>query len=352
VTVRHPRLLLAFFTVLIALLSAGPPAEARPKKGKGNKARVTAEQKQADRHFKNGVALYQERKFTEALAEFERAHEIAPHPLVLYNIATTYRELSRYAEAVRTYQRFLEEAQGVAAPARIDAARFELEEILGRVARVKIDVRPGEATVEINGEPVVLDDMPLFLSPGEHRITVQAGGHAPDQRTLRVASGDELHLALELEPVREVAGPEEPSATLVGGASPVAPSPPRRMALSASFGTNLRRAGDTGAPGLGGALALGSRLELGLDVLLVAYAAVPSARLRLAGDQVAVHLVAAVPIAFPGEGAGPFVAGAAGLALRVRATDRLALRLESWASYAGSDRGTTLPAFVGGELWF
>src|ERR1700753_3087327 len=71
----------------------------------------TPEQKEADRHFKSGVALFKEAKYAEALAEFERAYEIAPHPLVLYNIAGCHRELSHYAEAVTYYRRFLAEGK-------------------------------------------------------------------------------------------------------------------------------------------------------------------------------------------------------------------------------------------------
>src|SRR5262245_60656219 len=50
-------------------------------------------QREADRHFQSGVALYKEANYSEALAEFGRAYEISPHPLVLYNIAECHREL-------------------------------------------------------------------------------------------------------------------------------------------------------------------------------------------------------------------------------------------------------------------
>ena len=40
------------------------------------------------------------------------------------------------------------------------------------------------------------------------------------------------------------------------------------------------------------------------------------------------------------------------LALRYRATDSLAVRVESLASFAGKTHGTTFPAFLGCELWF
>src|SRR5262249_39117106 len=116
---------------------------------------------------------------------------------------------------------------------------------------------------------------------------------------------------------------------------------------------NLLLARDTGAPSVGVAAALGSRIELGVDVVLVAYAVVPAIRVRLAGDALSLHAVGAVPVAFSdGPMTETFVAGALGLGVRYHATAGLAVRLESYASFAGKAHGTTLPTFLGGELWF
>jgi hypothetical protein len=136
---------------------------------------------------------------------------------------------------------------------------------------------------------------------------------------------------------------------------PPAARAPRRFAVSFGFGTNALRVGATGAPAVGLGVALGSRLELGVDATIVAYAIVPSLRVRIAGDAIALHAIAAAPIALSDGGEmETFVAGAAGLGLRMRiaALPGLALRLESYASFAGETHGTTIPTFLGGELWF
>jgi hypothetical protein len=87
--------------------------------------------------------------------------------------------------------------------------------------------------------------------------------------------------------------------------------------------------------------------------VVVAFAVMPSVRVRLAGEQLSVHAAIAMPIAFTGgEMSETFVAGAVGLGVRYFATPALALRLESFASFATKDHGTTLPTFLGGELWF
>jgi hypothetical protein len=127
----------------------------------------------------------------------------------------------------------------------------------------------------------------------------------------------------------------------------------RRFGLGAGFGTNLRLAGDTGAPSVSLALPLGSRLELGLDGVFVGYSVIPSVRVRLAGEALAVHAVAAVPISFnDGSTMERFVAGGFGLGVRYQPLASFAMRLESYAAYAGKAHGWSIPTFLGGELWF
>jgi hypothetical protein len=333
------------------------------------------EQQAADRHFKNGVARFKEGKFTEALAEFERANEISPHPLVLYNIAGCYRELSRYGEAVRYYNKFLSEGVGKVPPGRLADAQAELERIYALVARVLVKVDPPGASVFLDGAELgpVSPDAPLILAPGEHKLVARAPGRADAERTMRVASGDrrvvELTLpALATEPLPGPPippGPTGPGAGVGGGpdTSIRAPGPAlvqpaaRRFAVNAAFATDARRVseGNVGTASLGLALALGARLELGVDATLVAYSVMPSVRVRLAGSALAIHAIAAVPISFnDGDEAETWIAGAVGLGLRFRipAVPGLALRLESWAAFAAAPHGTTIPTFLGGELWF
>lgn len=351
----HLLLCLAGLTLL-----APSPAEARPKKRPAKKkerekpepppAPKSREQAEADRHFTSGVTLYKESKFSEALAEFQRAYEIAPHPLVLYNIAGCHRELSSYGEAVRFYRRFLEEGQQVVSKLRLDNAQRELDDILARIARVTVKLDgPAGAELSLDGEPLgtMPLEMPLILPPGEHELTARAAGYREARRKVRVASGDELEIELTLTEL-----PAEPA--------PVVSRQPQRrkrasaktFAIGAAFGTNLRQLGDTGAPSARLSMALG-RFELGVEGVFVAYAVVPSLRVRLVGDALSVHLVGAAPIALAtGDMEETFFAGAGGLGLRYRVTPALSFRLESLASYAGKTHGTTVPTFIGGELWF
>lgn len=358
------------FLLAIALTAAAGGAAAAPETQPPPRS---PEQQAADRHFKSGVARFKAGKFTEALAEFERAYEISPHPLVLYNIAGCHRELSRYREAVKFYTRFLAEGVGKVPTSRLSDAQTELDAIFALVARVTVTVAPPDgAQLLVDGNPAdpLPLDTPLILAPGEHRLVARAPGRGDAERSLRLASGDAVRVELFLPALAAEPGPPSPGPVIAARPTPDgsvrAPGQPPdrrgserfapgRFAVSAGFGTNALRVAETGVPSVGLGLALGSRLELGVDATLVAYAVMPSVRVRLAGRGLSVHAIAAAPIAFTDGGeVETFVAGAIGLGLRLRlpAAPSLALRLESYASFAGDTHGTTVPTFLGGELWF
>ena len=101
------------------------------------------------------------------------------------------------------------------------------------------------------------------------------------------------------------------------------------------------------------AVPVGSRLELGLDGGFVGYSVIPSVRVRLAGEALALHAVAAMPISFnDGSTMQTFVAGGFGAGVRYQPAPSFAMRLEGYAAYAGKAHGWSIPTFLGGELWF
>ena len=341
-------------TLVLTSLALASVAHAAPAKRGGPK---TAAQKDADRHFKAGVELFKEAKYAEALAEFQRAYDIAPHPLVLYNIAGCQRELSQYGDAVATYNQFLADGKGKVPAARLTAAQAELDGILARIARVTVNITPAIDGTTLSVDGAVLDHpaMPLILPPGEHHLVAHADGHRDGESTLRVASGDTVNVELALA---DLPPAPPPTTTIVEVERPAPPPPPeehaRWLTVGAGFANNLRKAGSTGDPSLSAGVLLGSRVELGAELTLVSYAAVPSLRVRVLGDEFALHLIGAVPIARESSNgvSSTFVAVAGGLGLRYRPTPMFAVRLDSMLSYAGKARGTAVPTFLGGELWF
>jgi tetratricopeptide (TPR) repeat protein len=66
-----------------------------------------AGEKEALQHFERGQTHYNLGRFDEAIAEFERAYEMKPDPIFLFNIAQAHR-LARHTErAIFFYRRYL-----------------------------------------------------------------------------------------------------------------------------------------------------------------------------------------------------------------------------------------------------
>lgn len=85
-------------------------------------------------HFERGRELYQSELYAEAAAEFDRAHELAPSPLLDYNIALCRDRLEQWNEAAAAYERYL-----AGSPAAPDAA-----EVRARIAVLRHRAREGQ----------------------------------------------------------------------------------------------------------------------------------------------------------------------------------------------------------------
>ena len=60
--------------------------------------------------FDQGVKQYNLGRFTEAIAEFEKAYDVDPAPILLFNIAQSHRQLGNKEKALFFYRRYLEQA--------------------------------------------------------------------------------------------------------------------------------------------------------------------------------------------------------------------------------------------------
>ncbi|MBP6836377.1 MAG: hypothetical protein KA190_03690 [Kofleriaceae bacterium] len=60
-----------------------------------------------ERAFRKGTELFESGQWAEARAQFERARELDPRPVLLFNIASTYRREGDLAQARVYYKRFL-----------------------------------------------------------------------------------------------------------------------------------------------------------------------------------------------------------------------------------------------------
>lgn len=197
---------------------------------------------EASAAFARGVQAYKEARYEDALVEFSRAQELAPHPDTLFNVGLAQQKTGRHVEAWQSFEALLAEA-------RDDQDR---EDILtaqaasrAHVAWLRVLAEPQGVLVCFDGEPMPVDDEgrhALLTTPGSHRLDVDR-----QRRTLELEGGE--------------------SRTLELSAVPAAAPPPRRKALRALAGLAIGGAGAATGAGLGAAFVhdpQAARLGLGL----------------------------------------------------------------------------------------
>jgi hypothetical protein len=233
-----------------AMLQDDPRAAASPGEP------TDADRASASAHFRRGVELHSEGDYDAALVEFQRAYDAVPDYRVLYNVGVTYLAQRSYVLALRAFERYLVLGGAEIDPARRAQVEQDIASLRERVGFLVLRTNVDGAEIRVDGEVVGRSPMsaPLSLDVGRHRVEVSAVGHQPAQRTISMAGGDELDLAIELEPVPVVAAPTptEPLAT------PTPPEPEHRNLRPLAIGGFITTAIVAAAAGATGGLALKS----------------------------------------------------------------------------------------------
>jgi len=177
----------------------------------------------AKKHFRRGVELYEEQDYRGALAEFERAYEIAPSYKVLYNVGQTQFQLQSYPKALDAFDAYLEGGGAQIAPARRKEVEDTRAKLRARIATLDIRL-DHDAKVSIDGQLVGAGRaFTVRVGAGQHVVGAEADGYLPLRRELTATGEDRVEVALKLVPVP----PAEALAPSRNAPPPAAPSPAR-----------------------------------------------------------------------------------------------------------------------------
>jgi hypothetical protein len=157
--------------------------------------------------FQLGRALYDQRRWAEALDAFRTSQQVLASPNTLLYIGRCHRELGRSAEAYRTLLQAAQSAQSRTAtePRYVptaEAAQREAGAITERIAFVIIDVpeQPPALTVSLNGEavsPAQFGDA-LAVDPGAVTLEANAAGRMPFRGSSAVSAGQQTRMTVSL----------------------------------------------------------------------------------------------------------------------------------------------------------
>lgn len=148
--------------------------------------------KAAKAHHDSGVKLYNLGRFDEAIAEFEKAYELDPHPILLFNIAQAHRQRGDAERAIFFYRRYQQMAPDAPDRDEVNGRIRDLEEIVARQRSVKeqppdsVKAAPKESETPSGAAPtptaaVVHDEArsepeSAAPAPSAHRLRLSAEG--------------------------------------------------------------------------------------------------------------------------------------------------------------------------------
>jgi hypothetical protein len=177
----------------------------------------SADESEALRHYKLGLANVQRKAFGEAIAEFNLAYDVGHDFAVLYDIAQAYLAIDEPARALKMFKRYLAEGGNYVPDARRKEVEGEITKQQERVATVVIRTQFEGAVITVDGAEVgktpLAED--LVLNVGVHVIAAAAPGHRSWEMRLELAGGDRRNL----EVVLEADQPAEVVSSVAGGSA-------------------------------------------------------------------------------------------------------------------------------------
>lgn len=162
---------------------------------------ATGVRTEAREHFDRGLRLFNQQDNEGALAEFQRAYELVPHPMVLYNIGLVLAAAGRPVQAVDAFDKLLANPAGLDA-GRLARAKDERARQAALIAEVTVTSPIAGAVVEVDGFELGKTPLgaPLRMAAGTHVVALSAPGYAPMQKQIAVVGLAKATLAFELQP--------------------------------------------------------------------------------------------------------------------------------------------------------
>jgi outer membrane receptor protein involved in Fe transport len=186
---RRRRAWAARLAIAAALALAGSAAPAR--------AEGVADE--AELHFQLGADAYARNDYRGALEHFFLSNRLVPNRNVVFNIARTFEQMKRYADAHRQYADAL---AGETDPRALGDVKAALARIAPHVAVLDVTSTPPGATIYLDRKDLGSRGRaprPLALPPGRYRVIAELDGHEPVTSEVVVAElGKVTRVALVL----------------------------------------------------------------------------------------------------------------------------------------------------------
>ena len=185
---------LAITVVHAGVSTVAPSAHAAPP--------TAADVASAKKLFEQGLKLYNEGSYREALAAFLRANDVSPRASIQRNIAQCNRDLKDFASAYDAYQTLLTKYGATMSTADRRSVQRAIDELAMLSGTVRVTVTEPGAAVAIDGHDAGTTPLaaPVRLSLGSHVVTVTKAGFETIQKEVKLGGGDEARVDGPLQP--------------------------------------------------------------------------------------------------------------------------------------------------------
>jgi hypothetical protein len=192
---------------LLAAVTLAVPVAAQPKGG-GTTEAVTLAREAKEK--------YDQGKWAEALALFQKAEDSAHSPVLLLYAARCHRNLGQLVRARELYLRVGSETLAANAPEPFRAAqrdaKSDLDVLEPRIPRLVIDRSraPASWTLELDGAPIASATEPVLVDPGSHVLVAKDGTTETFKQNVDAREGERVPVKVEPTP-KESTQPETPT---------------------------------------------------------------------------------------------------------------------------------------------
>ena len=181
--------------------------------------------------FVDGQRLYKQAEYAEAIAKFEQAGALRPHPVIFFNVGRCYEQLGETGKALRKYRDYVRLSPDAPDRDTVNIAIGNLERRLREkgLQQLLVLADPPSALISVNGKELGPSPASVELDEGEHRLLVTAPGFEKIERsfTMQLSRSTEISILLRpLDPKGPVSASDTPRAESMTVLEPGPPPPP------------------------------------------------------------------------------------------------------------------------------
>lgn len=183
---------------------------------------------EAQARFEAGVAAYEEGRYREAVERFKEADQLAPSPLLSFNIAKVYERMGDSRSALAWYRDYLRRLPAADNRAAVLERVGVLEQALRKTGVQQLTVlsTPTGATVAIDNVSRGVTPWTGELIPGPHTLALSLSGYREAVSEIELPAERAIDIDTTLVAIEPAAPPPASQQPAPASAAPVAPEMP------------------------------------------------------------------------------------------------------------------------------